>query len=90
MQKTALSFLYVLRFNNLMEFGRFGRGLKVEQNTERGNTTLFYQHARFFPNQKDAFGGSYKWHLKGESNIGVNFISKNLNYNNLNFHSENH
>ena len=78
---------YVLRFNNLMEFGRFGRGLKVEQNTERGNTTLFYQHARFFPNQKDAFGGSYKWHLKGESNIGVNFISKNLNYNNLNFHS---
>lgn len=78
---------YVLRFNNLMEFGRFGRGLKIEQAVGQRKATVFYQQARFFPNQKDAFGGSYKWNLKKESNISVNFISKNLNYNKSSFTS---
>lgn len=78
---------YVLRFNNLMEFGRFGRGLKIEHNIGQGRATIFYQKARFFPNQKDAFGGRYQLNLKKESHIGFNFISKNLNYNNINFSS---
>jgi hypothetical protein len=69
---------YVLRFNNLMEFGRFGRGLKIEQAIGKNNLRVFYQQARFFPNQKDAFGSSYTVKLKGESNIGFQFMSKHL------------
>jgi hypothetical protein len=69
---------YVLRFNNLMEFGRFGRGLKIEQAVGNNALRVFYQQARFFPNQKDAFGSSYTIKLKGESNIGFQFMSKYL------------
>lgn len=69
---------YALRFNNLMEFGRFGRGINAEHNVGNTNFMAFYQKARFFPDQKDAFGGSYKLKLKGESNISFQFISKNL------------
>ncbi|MDZ7877120.1 MAG: hypothetical protein U5L45_05595 [Saprospiraceae bacterium] len=69
---------YVLRFNNLMEFGRFGRGLKIEQAVGNNNLKVFYQQARFFPNQKDAFGGDYTIPLKGTSHIGFQFMSKHL------------
>ncbi len=78
---------YVLRFNNLMELGRFGRGLKIDQTVGNHNFIAFYQQARFFSNQKDAFGGSYKLKLKGESTIGVQFTSKNLIDKNINIRS---
>ena len=78
---------YVLRFNNLMELGRFGRGLKIDQTVGNNNFIAFYQQARFFPNQKDAFGGSYKRKLSGVSTIGVQFTSKNLIEKNTNFRS---
>ena len=78
---------YVLRFNNLMELGRFGRGLKIDQTVGNNNFIVFYQQARFFPNQKDAFGGSYKRKLNSASTIGVQFTSKNLIEKNTNFRS---
>ncbi|MBL7814148.1 MAG: carboxypeptidase regulatory-like domain-containing protein [Saprospiraceae bacterium] len=78
---------YGLKINNLMEFGRYGRGFKVDQNLNKAQATIFYQQARFFPNQKDAFGGSYVYKLKGDSKIGVQFISKNLTADNTLFRS---
>ncbi len=78
---------YVLKVNNLMEFGRFGRGLKVEQNFKKSSLMVFYQEPRFFPNQKNAFGSRYKINLKGESHISLNFVSKNLTDDTAHFRS---
>jgi hypothetical protein len=78
---------FVLKLNNLMEFGRFGRGLKIEQSLGNANFSAFYQQARFSPNQKDAFGAVYKLNLKNDSYLSLNFESKNLNYYNTRFKS---
>jgi hypothetical protein len=78
---------YLLRFNNLMEFGRFGRGFKIEQTINKLNFTAFYQKTRFFLNQKDAFGGSIKLNFDGESYIGLNAMSKSLIEKNTPFRS---
>jgi hypothetical protein len=69
---------YLQRLNNLMEFGRYGRGIKIEQRFNKINTSIFYQKARFFPNQKDAFGGSIRYNFTDRKSISFNLISKNL------------
>jgi hypothetical protein len=78
---------YLQRLNNLMEFGRYGRGLKIDQKFEKTSVSVFYQKARFFPNQKDAFGGSFKYNFNNRNAISFNFISKNLTLPNRNFTS---
>lgn len=78
---------YLQRFNNLMEFGRYGRGLKIEHSIGRTSFSAFYQKARFFPNQKDAFGGSIKYHFSEKTSISLNLISKNLTLPNKSFTS---
>lgn len=69
---------YQQRFTNLMEFGRYGRGIKIEKKIEKISFLAFYQKARFFPNQKDAFGGNISYHFSNRTAISLNFISKNL------------
>ena len=69
---------YLLRMNNLMEFGRYGRGVKIDHNFNKISTSLFYQKARFFPNQKDALGGNIRYNFSNRSSVSLNFISKNL------------
>lgn len=69
---------YLERLNNLMEFGRYGRGVKIDQKFDKTSVSIFYQKARFFPNQKDAFGGSIKYNFTNRSSISFNAISKNL------------
>jgi hypothetical protein len=54
---------YILKVNNLMEFARFGRGLQVDHRIGKARLSGFYQQARFFPNQRDAYGGSLGFKL---------------------------
>lgn len=69
---------YVNRVNNLMEFSRFGRGFRFEQSFQKGDISIFYQNARFFPGQKGSFGASM--HLKPNERvrIGVDLVTKEL------------
>jgi hypothetical protein len=78
---------YNFRFNNLMEFGRFGRGAKVEQHFKNGYVMAFYQQTRFFPLQKDGFGGRYARYLKHNTRLTVDFMSKNLTEKDRDFRS---
>ncbi|WP_229253905.1 hypothetical protein [Dyadobacter sp. NIV53] len=56
---------YILQLSSLMEFGRFGRGLKVEQQFRKTAYTVFYQKARFYPNQKESVGGRFVYKTGG-------------------------
>lgn len=78
---------YVLQLNNLMEFGRFGRGLRLEQQFKKVAYTVFYQKARFFMNQKDAFGGKFLFKFNESANIGLHYASKNVVFHNQRFWS---
>jgi len=87
-RKTFVSFGdYVLQLNNLMEFGRFGRGVKVEQQFRKIGYALFYQKARFYFNQKESAGGKISYKLGGSSNLAVSYLSKNVIYRNVGFWS---
>jgi hypothetical protein len=71
---------YNNRFNNLMEFSRFGRGFRADYTVnKRHQFEAFYNKARFFINQRNSFGGSYKYRFKGDTHIGINYIHKELN-----------
>ncbi|WP_229240460.1 hypothetical protein [Dyadobacter sp. SG02] len=78
---------YVLQLNNLMEFGRFGRGLRVEQQFKKVAYTVFYQKARFFMNQKDSFGGKFVFKINESANVGVHYASKNVVFHDRRFWS---
>ena len=69
---------YVLQLNNLMEFGRFGRGAKLQQQFRKIGYTVFYQKARFYFNQKESAGGKFIYKISESSNIAVNYMSKNV------------
>jgi hypothetical protein len=78
---------YVLQLNNLMEFGRFGRGLRVEQQFKKVAYTVFYQKARFFLNQKHSFGGKFLYKFNESANIGLHYASKNVFFHDRRFWS---
>ena len=78
---------YLQRLNNLMEFGRYGRGIKIDKIIDNISISAFYQKARFSPNQKDAFGGYVRYNFKNKNSVSLNFISKNLNLPNKSFTS---
>ncbi|WP_394994745.1 hypothetical protein [Emticicia sp.] len=71
---------YLLSFNNLMEFGRFGRGLRIEQKLKHTGFSMFYLQPRFFPNQRETYGGSF--YLKPKENLkySIDFLSKKSKY----------
>jgi len=69
---------YVLQLNNLMEFGRFGRGAKLEQQFKKIGYTVFYQKARFYFNQKESAGGKFIYKIGESSNLAVSYMSKNV------------
>ncbi|WP_342085282.1 MSCRAMM family protein [Dyadobacter sp. OTU695] len=78
---------YTLQLNNLMEFGRFGRGLRVEQQFKKVAYTVFYQRARFFMNQKEALGGKFLFKINESANIGAHYASKNVLFHHQRFWS---
>lgn len=78
---------YVLQLNNLMEFGRFGRGVSVEQQFNKIAYTIFYQKARFYMGQKDALGGKFIFKINESSQLGLHYASKNVVVHNRRFWS---
>lgn len=78
---------YVLQLNNLMEFGRFGRGLRAEQQFKKVAYTVFYQKARFFMNQKDSFGGKFLYKFSESASVGMHYASKNVFFHDRRFWS---
>lgn len=78
---------YLFRLNNLMEFGRFGRGIKVDQRLGKAGVMAFYQKTRFFPDQKDSYGGQFSYQANEFTRFSLSYISKNLSENTSTFRS---
>ncbi len=69
---------YINKVSDLLEFSRFGRGLKFEKKFAKSSFNAFYQKARFQPSQKDAFGGNYSYFPKENLKLGFNYINKGI------------
>lgn len=69
---------YINRVSNLLEFSRFGRGLKFEKKYSKSSFNIFFQKARFQPAQKDAFGGNFSYFLKQNVKFSFNYINKGI------------
>lgn len=67
---------FYLSFNNLMELGRYGRGVYLEGKGKKIGSRAFYQKARLFPMQKDSYGGEVSFFLKN-GDIAASYFSKN-------------
>ena len=69
---------YNLRVSNLIELGRFGRGLRLEQTTNKVNFAVFYLKPRFNPSQGETYGGSVTFKPTEKLNLTLNYESKIL------------
>lgn len=69
---------YTLRFNNLMEFGRFGRGFSFEQKLNKNQLMAFVSIPRFSQNEKFEAGGSYQTHPNKNLHLSFNYMFKKL------------
>jgi hypothetical protein len=69
---------YSLRVSNLLELGRFGRGLRFDQSTKKIDFSVFYIQPRFYPNQRDTYGGTFTLKPSEKFNISLNYMSKVL------------
>ncbi|MBA4851227.1 hypothetical protein [Emticicia sp. BO119] len=69
---------YSLTFNHLMEFGRFGRGLKIDGDYTRTGFSVFYLQPRFFPDQKATYGGSLTYKFQNKFRVSASYLSKNI------------
>ncbi|OYU65428.1 MAG: hypothetical protein CFE22_13965 [Cytophagaceae bacterium BCCC1] len=69
---------YVNRVSNLIEFSRFGRGIKYEQKVSKSEFQAFYQKARFLPSQKDSYGFNYGYNLKDGIKFSFNYFNKDV------------
>lgn len=78
---------YTLQFTNLMEFGRFGRGLRVDNQFKKIGVTAFYIQPRFFNEQKSTFGGSIFLKPNPKLRISVDYMSKYFTKTNRTFWS---
>jgi len=67
---------YYLAFNNLMELGRYGRGVQAEGRVKNFGARAFYQKARLFPVQRDSYGGAVSLFLRN-GEISASYFSKN-------------
>lgn len=69
---------YLLAFNNLMEFGRFGRGAKFDRNFTKTSFSVFYLQPRFYFAQKATFGGRFTYRPQEKSEVSFNYLAKNV------------
>lgn len=67
---------YALRFNNLMEFGRFGRGARIDKEFKKTGFTAFFVSPRFYPNQRETFGGAFRVKPTQNLTLSLNYMSK--------------
>ncbi len=71
---------YPLRVNNLMEFGRFGRGLWFDQKIGKTGISVFYNQPRFYPYQKDTYGGRFYYIPKENLMFSFDALSKRVRF----------
>lgn len=67
---------YFLTFNNLMEFGRYGRGLLLQGEHGKLSSKIFFQKARFYPFQKESYGADLALNIREGLNITASYFSK--------------
>lgn len=67
---------YTLQFNNLMEFGRFGRGIRIDNEFKKLGFSGFYIQPRFFNEQKETFGGSFFLKPSTKFRVSIDYMSK--------------
>lgn len=80
-QSTITAGDYLLSVNNLMEFGRYGRGLRFDQNFKKTGLSVFYVSPRFYPNQKETYGASFYIKPKENLKYSFDFLSKKTRQN---------
>jgi hypothetical protein len=69
---------YTLRFNNLMEFGRFSRGFSFEQKLNKSQLMAFVSIPRFSQNEKFEAGGIYQMPINNNLHLSFNYMFKKL------------
>lgn len=69
---------YTLQFNNLMEFGRFGRGIRIDNEYKKFGFSGFYMQPRFFNEQRETFGGSFFLKPNTKYRFSIDYMSKYL------------
>lgn len=74
---------YALKVNNLTEFGRFGRGIRLDHAFKKIEFSLFYVNPRFYPRQRDTYGGIFTIKPSTKFTLSFNMLSKTLVDNNL-------
>ena len=79
---------YGLRFSNLLEYGRFGRGAKYDQEFKHFGVSAFFLQPRFFLNQRDSYGGRITYKFNNSSNISADYYSKDITFENNNFRTD--
>lgn len=67
---------YNLNINQLMENGRFGRGINFETRYNKIGIYAFYTKPRFFDEQKQTFGGSLYYLLNPKLRLSIDYSSK--------------
>lgn len=67
---------YTLQFNNLMEFGRFGRGVRIDNEFKKIGFSGFFIQPRFFNDQKETFGGSFFLKPSPKFRVSIDYMSK--------------
>lgn len=67
---------YNLQINQLMENGRFGRGINFETRYNKIGLYAFYTKPRFFDEQKQTFGGSLYFLPNPKLRFSVDYSSK--------------
>ncbi len=67
---------YSLQLNQLMESGRFGRGVNLETRYNKIGVYAFYIQPRFFKQQKQTFGGSLYYILNPKLRLSIDYSSK--------------
>ena len=73
---------FALRFNNLMELGRFGRGFQFEKEFKKLSINTFYISPRFFPTQRETYGASVGLHMGKYATLSFNYMGKSFSINN--------
>ena len=74
---------YTVRVNSLTELGRFGRGARFDQSFKKIDFSLFYVNPRFYPSQRDTYGGIFTVKPSAKFTFSFHLLSKTLVDNNL-------
>lgn len=72
---------YNLQFNNLIEFSRFGRGIRYDQDFKRTGFSVLFISPRFYDIQKESFGGRFYLNTSKNHQVSLNYYNKRTQYN---------